>query len=51
MGFYIYVYPNKNSDKESQDYLQDTLDIAFKFVERKFGIKRSKWKDVEEDKL
>lgn len=41
-GCYIFIY-EKDSSYPNSDYLQDSLEIAISFVEKKFGVPRDKW--------
>jgi 2-aminomuconate deaminase len=40
-GFYVYVF---EGEKCTQDYLQDTLTLAKKFVRDKFGVPEDAWR-------
>ena len=45
-GWYLFVYDNPKSNIATADYLQDSEELAFKFAEKKFGIKKSQWKRI-----
>ena len=43
VGFYLYVYKDPQSEKSTEDYLFDSLEIAFQEAKERFGITNEQW--------
>ncbi len=48
VGYYLYVYKDiENTGIATEDYLLDSLEMAFSEAEALFGIQKNQWKREE----